>query len=641
MNKVLLVGLPNAGKTTLLNALTGSAERVGNRHGVTTEAVCKKYKNKALMCDLPGLYSLKTASNEEKAALTEISAGADLIINVIEAGSILHALSLTRELIADGHRVAVIITKHKQLERRGGRVDAKILSLALGVPCINYRGRRSASLWVDNLLASGVMPSMGVDEESIGKALTLPDNDSLTALDRLTFRPVFAAVAYLLIMLAVLYVCFGRYGLGVFCGTYLAAGLDFLQKGAFALLLNIGLSRGAAGFLCDGFLGGVFAVAEFIPQLALVYFFTLALEDSGLMPRVAVALDKPLKRLGLSGKALFALSVGVGCTAIGTQASACTECDEVRRRTVLGMMFLPCSARLPIISAIAGQYFSGGEFLIVAFVYALGVGLLAVVTGANYRASGGYPYPVVIELPGLKPPSPLSMLKQLNNYLKKFIIKLTVAGTVISSAIWLLSSLDFTLHTAVDYSSSMLGRVGSWLAFLFEPMGISSYALPVAVVCGLFLKEGFLSALAVAAGGVMGVIPSSASALACIIFVAFYTPCTVCLYSVKHRLNGSLCAFYGVFTFLTALLGAYLCFGLCHLLNSCTACCAVMLAAVYAVGTVIYILNGKEEFYGTFKRGKIKKKSRQGEGACPCAKASCGKIYAACNKAGNRCGEKG
>ena len=559
MNRILLVGNPNCGKTTLFNRLTGADDRVGNWHGVTVSASEKKIRASAYtLADLPGLYSLTAYSGEEKAALKEIYGAddGDIILNVIEACNLKRALSLTAELKKTGKRVAVVVNMYGELTARGGKIDLKKLSSALGCPCFFAEEIKAKEIddkivkSADFVRFTGLLPQ---------GAFVSPREYRLSAADKILLGK-FAIPIFLLALTATFYLTFGRYGAGKALGDLLSRGTEeFLVPQLLKLLQKTGVREVLVGLIADGIIGGVKGVAAFIPQLAVLYLCLIVMEESGFLPRAAFAFDGILKKIGLSGKAVFPLVAGFGCMASAVTCTRGMESEATAKRTMAALFFLPCSARMPVFMLLISTFFAGREFVAVVVVYAVGILFGLVSAKLHSKADGIPPEPFAVELPPVRKPRARAVAKQLKNYLKSFIIKVGTVLVIVSAAVWLMRSFSLSgeFLTEDRIAESLLAKIGSFASFVFAPMGLGGWQIPVAAICGLIAKEGIVSALALVFPAGLAAEISRESAAALFVFFALYTPCVMALSAASGEAGRGFSAFYGVFTFLAALLAGY------------------------------------------------------------------------------------
>lgn len=565
MRRLLLVGNPNCGKTTLFNLLTGSSERVGNWHGVTVgeKSAMLKGVSGLEVVDLPGTYSL-SANNPEEVATVKALAENDVVINVIEASRLRRSLFLTRQLLASGKRVMVVISMYSELSKRGGSINAERLSSYLGCPVIIASDKlKDALVEFANAKKSVRKKSAqkfgGVCDE-LPNGILVDANGKSNVFDYLFTTPIFGVIFFVAVMLFVFYSSFGRCGLGGICGAFLEKCIKNLVDTASLRLSKTG-AFGA--FVTDGLLGGVSSVVGFFPQLAVTYLCLIVIEESGYLPRVACLFDGLLKGVGLSGRAVFSLLVGFGCTAAAVSSSRATDNFSVKKRTVLALYFLPCMARLPVFSFIASAFFKENAFVVIALLYFGGCVMAVIVCKLSVRLSGVSATPLVIELPPFRIPPLNTTLKQLKYYLKTFIIKIGSVLLAVSAVVWVLRSFSPSLEflSPDRIGDSILAKIGGAFSFVFAPIGISGWQMPVATMCGLIAKEGIISALVlVYPNGLAGAI-SVQSALAVMVFVAYYTPCVTASVCAGKEIGCRLSLFYGIFTLISALLSSYFVYG--------------------------------------------------------------------------------
>ena len=299
--------------------------------------------------------------------------------------------------------------------------------------------------------------------------------------------PIFAVIMYV-----VYWIAMGP--LGTFMTDWtndVFAG--WLCDGAASIMAAIGANEIITGLVVDGAVAGVGAVLGFVPQLLLLYLMLAMLEDCGYMARVAFIMDRIFRRFGLSGKSFIPMLVGVGCGVPGVMASRTIEQDRDRKMTIMTTCFIPCGAKMPIVSMIAGALF-GGAPIVAASAYFIGVAAI-VVSGIilkKFKAFAGNPAPFVMELPAYHVPTAGNVLKATWERGWSFIRR---AGTVIlisSMVLWFLQGFGMVeghLVMVEDNNSSLLAAIGNAVAFIFAPLGFGSWKAAVAVVTGLIAKE--------------------------------------------------------------------------------------------------------------------------------------------------------
>lgn len=565
VNEIILIGNPNCGKTTIFNKLTGEKMRTGNYAGVTTGEVSgflKKGGKKYKVTDLPGLYSLSLNKGEETVAGSVVKNKNGLYVNVVEACYLPSSLKLTRELIDSGKKVVVIINMYEELVSRGGKIDARKLSDKLGVPVvINGKNFDLADfIAFQEGKTTSTRDTKGVNLkdffDNAGWFIPPKQIKRMGLADRL-FTNAFTGVFFaFFIMTAVFYLAFGKYGLGVFLGSKASSLFyDFIEKIKLSLI-ETKVPAWFSDFLCEGVLKGVAGVFSFIPQLSVLYLCSYYLEESGYIARLSYLADPLLAGFGLSGRVVFPAIVGFGCTAQAVLTANSIQGKEGQRSLIMALGFIPCSARMPVVAFVASVFFPGKQFFIMFSGCLLGICFGVVVTLLYPKKNTLEEF--VMELPKLRLPGFFGSVKQLSFLLKTFIIKAVAVLLCVSSLLWFLKSFstDFVYLSGSRLSDSILAELGGALSFLFYPMGITSWQMPVVAFSGLLAKEGMIGALAVSGDNFIKTL-SSESALAFIAFTFFYTPCVMALSACNKRTNLFFCAFYAFFTFIGGLLCGY------------------------------------------------------------------------------------
>ena len=527
--RVVLAGNPNAGKTTLFNALTKSRLTTGNWHGVTTRPAYKAVGG-IVFADVPGMYSFNSYSMEEDSAAAEIRA-ADAVINVVDGLTLANSLTLTRAIIAINGNVVVYVTKLKQLKRRGGRIDFFALSRLLGVPVTGNIKELKAELFritdsKQNFLrgkddGSGAAvegkkaPAEGRDDAAEGKgapaqgkntpfahsknspsalSACVPRRDferaldeayyggncTLTRAERLFYNRYFALFFFIFAILATFFFAFFPGMPGDFLKGLTEELISEKLYGAAASLLPEGKVR---SLLCDGIIGGAGGVLSFIPQLAVLYTFLTLLDESGVMSALSFVTDGLFAKVKLSGRAAFSLISGFGCTAAAILTTRGFTSPATQRRAVAVLAYIPCGAKMPVFLTLLSPLFKNPFPVISAFYFA-GVAI----TFAACFFIRGREEELLSEVAPISLPAPAAVIKKLCFYLKGFIIKVATAVMLFCVASWVLSNFTFTLAPC-EVQNSMLADISRAISPLFAPMGLSDWRLSYAMISGFAAKE--------------------------------------------------------------------------------------------------------------------------------------------------------
>ena len=367
-------------------------------------------------------------------------------------------------------------------------------------------------------------------------------------IDRIVTGKYTALPLFLCAMLVMFVITFGPFGSWLQDGV---SALIDLFSGFLRDTMTAGnVSPVLISLVCDGIIAGVGGVLSFLPQIALLFFFLSFLEDSGYMSRAAFIMDRLLRRFGLSGKAFIPMLMGFGCSVPAIMGARTMENEKDRRMTILLIPFMSCSAKLPVYGMIAGAFFGPWAGLVVFGLYVIGM-LVGILSGIFFKHTlfAGEPAPFVLELPPYRLPSMENIATHVWQKVKGFLIK---AGTLIllmSMILWLLQSLDFSLHMVDDASASMLGVIGGWIALIFAPMGFGFWQAAVALLTGLIAKEMVVSSLSMfygfaltatsaqVAAAMTGFTPLAAFSM--LVFILLYVPCVAAVSTLAREMQST------------------------------------------------------------------------------------------------------
>ncbi|MGN0815066.1 MAG: FeoB small GTPase domain-containing protein [Candidatus Coproplasma sp.] len=482
--QIVLAGNPNAGKTTLFNALTHSKLKTGNWHGVTTENFTKKIGGVTYV-DSPGLYSFDGYTMEEKAAQEGVK-GADLIVNVADSLTLENALKLTRKLLAINGNLALYLTKTRRLKARGGWLDAEKLQRLVGVPVYDCTPRQLKKLIDSGEVARAVReaanrrtPGVQAPDFRLDDAYYCGDG-ALNRAEKLFYNKYAAPVIFVLSMVLTFFITFHP----IMPGAALKSLVSYLVCDLFSGAVRGVMTNGiAASFVCDGIIDGVGGVLSFIPQLAVLYLALILLDESGVMSALSFVTDGIFERANLSGRAAFSLISGFGCTAAAISTTRGYVSKSAQRRTVAILPYVPCGAKLPVFLTFLSPIFSN-PFPAVCILYfcgiALSVGLSLIIKGDGEG--------LISEIAPVSLPQFSAVKNKLFFQLQSFIIKVTTYVAVFCAVSWFLSHFSFTMQY-VEVQGSMLCALSKIILPLFYPMGITDWRIAYAMVTGFAAKE--------------------------------------------------------------------------------------------------------------------------------------------------------
>ena len=372
-------------------------------------------------------------------------------------------------------------------------------------------------------------------------------------LDKVLLNKWIAFPIFIIVMFLVYYLSVGVVGSGTV--DWVSDNMDKFGEWVGALLESIGTSAWVNSLVVKGIIKGVGAVLGFIPQLIILFLCISLLETTGYMSRIALLFDKVFRKLGMSGKSLIPFIVGSGCSVPGIMGTRIIENQDEREMTSILVPFIPCSAKLPIISLFAGYFFGEHSGIASASLYFFAIIVIIISAFILSRTkfkhvSSSY----ISELPEYKVPSVKYVAKDVFDKVIAFIKR---AGSIIlicSIAIWFLLSFSFKMEYGVDIEDSMLASIGKTISWVFYPMlGQNNWGATVSAIQGLVAKEQVVSSMAVIAGLAEDVEEGSqifadgtpfsgitiASAYAFMVFNLFSAPCFGAIGAMKRELGST------------------------------------------------------------------------------------------------------
>ena len=355
-----------------------------------------------------------------------------------------------------------------------------------------------------------------------------------------TAIPVFIAV-----MAAVFFLTFAV--IGPFLQDLLQKGIDALGASAESAMNAGHVNHAISSLVMDGIFEGVGSVLSFLPIIVTMFFFLSMLEDSGYIARVAFVMDKPLRKIGLSGRSIVPMLIGFGCTVPAVMATRTLPSSRDRRMTILLTPFMSCTAKLPIYGFFVAAFFPGNGWWIVTALYLLGVvtGILSAIV-MKKTVFKGEAVPLVMELPNYRLPSAKNVGHLIWDKSKDFLQRAFSVILVATIVVWFLQSFDFRFNMVADAQDSMLAAIAGVLAPVFRPVGLGDWRIVTALISGFMAKESVVATMNVLFAGGVAAALSTLAAASMLVFSLLYTPCVAAVAAIRREL-GSGWALYVVF----------------------------------------------------------------------------------------------
>jgi ferrous iron transport protein B len=551
MKRIALLGMPNTGKSTFFNRITGMAANVGNWPGITVDllqAIVKVNEEEVEIVDLPGIYDLQGMADDEKIVRNFLENYAiDLAIVILNTSQIDRQIRLPLQIKSLEIPAILLLNMADEAEKYGIVIHTQKLTEHLSMPVFlisakHGQGYQQAYEAIGKILQSKSIPvspqtletqlpkSQDITPEAIAEVLTgaveIPSSIKITwteRIDRILLHPVFGLPLFFGGMFAVFWLIW-KIGL---------PSQDVMKNCAAWILSNIlepaiaPLPEIMRDFIVQGLWNGISTVASFVPLIVLFFILMAVLEDSGYLSRSAYLMDGIMARLGLDGRSFVMQMMGFGCNVPALMGTRVMRSQSLRFLTMLTIPFSLCSARLQVFVFIIVATFPNGNGALVLFSLYLLSFIAAIATAAIFQGTFTNDEPFVLELPPYRLPTWRQVALRGWGEVRTFLSRASGFITIGCIAVWSITSLPVGT-TGLD---TIGGQIGTFLSPIMQPIGIDPY-LTLALIFGFIAKEIVIGSLAVIYGlGALGVSDRIAETVtfaqgySFCIFCLLYTPC--------------------------------------------------------------------------------------------------------------------
>ena len=551
MKRIALIGMPNAGKSTLFNRMSGASAKVANWPGVTVDLLSAKLLLGGAMAelvDLPGIYDLHGFSDDEQVVRHFLCNNTvDLVLIVANATQVDRQLTLALQLKSLGMPAVLLLNMADEAKQQGITINTQLLGDELGYPTALLSAKYGQGygevykLIESELQKSQATPTLSLEqdfavdqavenelEQIIRHSVDVPirTNDSTTEkIDKVMLHPVLGLPLFFTVMFLMFQAV---YTLGAPLQDAVAWLLEGFRDLALAPLLS-GLPALLNSFLLEGVFDGVATVASFVPVIILFFLFMAIIEDSGYLSRAAFLMDALMTKMGLDGRSFVMLLMGFGCNVPALMGTRTMRSRGLRLLTMMVIPFSLCSARLQVFVFMTTALFAPSQAPLVLFSLYLMTFVTVIITALLFKGQFNSQEPFALELPPYRFPTTRQMVLRGWHEIRHFLRRATKFITIGVVLVWILTHMPFGVEPAS--AASWSGWIGEFMSPILSPAGINP-ELTVALIFGFVAKEIVIGALAVIYGlegsSLMQGIAQQidwVQAYSFMLFTLIYTPC--------------------------------------------------------------------------------------------------------------------
>jgi ferrous iron transport protein B len=520
MKRVALLGMPNTGKSTLFNRLSGASARVGNWPGMTVDLLSAKILlggHIAELVDLPGLYDLHGFSDDEEVVRHFLSHHpVDLALIILNSAQIDRQLSLALQIRSLGLPTVLLLNMEDEAKRAGITIDTQAMSQQLGMPVLTISAKygsgcpqalqlaasvidKNAQPVAPKLIASKLQADNAVEEEMqriIDRSVQMPlqlNTSTTDRIDRVLLHPWLGLPLFFLAIFLLFQFIFT-------IGAPLQEATAWLFDTVRSELLDpalAGLPTWLNGLLLDGLYTGLSTVAAFVPIIVLFFLVMSMVEDSGYLSRAAFLMDTLMAKMGLDGRGFVMVLMGFGCNVPALMGTRVMRSRPMRLLTMLTIPLSLCSARLQVFLFMIAILFPPSQAAFALFSLYMVSFFTIFLTAVLFKQKFASSEPFVLELPPYRFPTPNQIWLRGWQEVKHFLFRATKFIVIGVLMVWLLTHLP---TTAVPASAeTWAGSIGRFFAPVLDPIGIDNH-LAIALIFGFVAKEIVVGSLAVIYG---------------------------------------------------------------------------------------------------------------------------------------------
>jgi ferrous iron transport protein B len=552
MKRVALLGMPNTGKSTLFNRLSGAAARVGNWPGMTVDLLSAKILlggHIAELVDLPGLYDLHGFSDDEEVVRHFLSHHAlDLALIILNSAQIDRQLSLALQLRALGLPTVLLLNMEDEAKRAGITIDTQAMSQQLGMPVLTISAKygsgcpqalqlaasvidKNAAPVSPQLIASKLQAHTEVEQEMqsiIDRCVQMPlqlNSSTTDRIDRVLLHPWLGLPLFFLAIFLLFQFIFT-------IGAPLQEATAWIFDSLRSELLDPALASLPTwlnGLLLDGLYTGLSTVAAFVPIIVLFFLVMSMVEDSGYLSRAAFLMDTLMAKMGLDGRGFVMVLMGFGCNVPALMGTRVMRSRPMRLLTMLTIPLSLCSARLQVFLFMIAILFPPSQAALALFSLYMVSFFTIFLTAVLFKQKFVSSEPFVLELPPYRFPTPNQIWLRGWQEVKHFLLRATKFIVIGVLMVWLLTHLPVTAVPAS--SETWAGSIGRFFAPVLDPIGIDNH-LAIALIFGFVAKEIVVGSLAVIYGLQGDALSHQIAAnidwvqgMSFMLFTLIYTPC--------------------------------------------------------------------------------------------------------------------